>query len=349
MTKLSVSLLMILFFSIVFVQAQDEQPARLRIMQLSFIPESSATIDIQIDGAVIFDQISFPFATDYHEIAPGDYTLTTNISDQLDASASTMLSLQSGHTYSVVVSGNYAEQVTFVTIDETAELTDVTGSTAFVVNLTGQPITNITVQGERALDGIAAQEYSFLRLPATEFVISGQIGGTEYSETFNPHANTDFLIAVRLLPSGEPQIIYQRSSRLTIAEYLRSITEGAQFTRVSEFIAQTNLLDSLADDSTYTLFLPVNVVIDELAATGMTPDAAQWNNLLATHVTMQNLPPYALPQYPTLTTLAGNTVSINFGSTDSGYWEIEGAPIFWDVRLANGVIYGIGGIINPSR
>jgi hypothetical protein len=46
--------------------------------------------------------------------------------------------------------------------------------------------------------------------------------------------------------------------------------------------------------------------------------------------------------------LAGNTVSFNFGSTDSGYWEIEGIPILWDVRLADGVIYGIEGVINAA-
>jgi len=55
-----------------------------------------------------------------------------------------------------------------------------------------------------------------------------------------------------------------------------------------------------------------------------------------------------LPSYDTLTTLAGAVVSLNFGATDSGYWEIEGAPILWDLRLADGVIYAIDGVVGPD-
>jgi hypothetical protein len=349
MPKKSLYLLLILLFSITFVQAQGDDPARLRIMQLSYLPEISAVIDIVLDDALIFEDIGWPFATDYVEVAAGEHTLTTAIVDQPDTNASTVLTLESGNSYSVIVDGEYSQQVTFVVVEETELLEGADGSTAIIVNLTEQAISNITIDDAPVLSEIPAGDYGFLALPPAEATIGGIVGELAYSEVFTPHANTDFLIAVRLMPTGEPQIIYHRSSHLTIAEYLQSIHEGAQFAQVAELIAQTDILDSLRDDGEYTLFLPVNSAVDRTLAAGSIPDATQLSNLFASHITTENLPPYLLPLNLTLTTLSERPVSINFGVTDSGYWEIEGAPILWDVRLANGVIYGIDGVINSIQ
>jgi uncharacterized surface protein with fasciclin (FAS1) repeats len=349
MPKKALYLLLILLFGITFVRAQGDDPAQLRVMQLSYLPELSSTIDIDLDGSVIFEDIGWPFATDYVAVAAGDHTLTTAIVDRPDASASTVLTLEAGHGYSVIVDGEYTQEVSFIVIDETELRTDAEGSSAIIVNLTDQAITDVTIDDASALSEIPAGGYGFLALPPTEATIGGMIGDLEYSEVFTSHANTEFLIAVRSMPSGEPQVIYHRSSRLTIAEYLRSIHEDAQFARVAALIAQTDLLDTLSSDEHYTLFLPINGVVDDLITANLIPDAAQLGDLFATHITAQNLPPYALPQLDTLTMLAGNAVSLNFGATDSGYWEIEGAPILWDVRLANGVIYGIDGVINAAQ
>lgn len=342
------AILLSALLTITGVSAQDEPSARLRFMQLSYLPEISSVIDIALDDVLIFEDIGWPFATDYVAVAAGDHTLTTAIVDQPESSASTRITVEPGHSYSIIVNGEYSEQVAFVVVEETDLLAEAEGSTAIIVNLTEWAISNITIDDAPVLSEIAVNGYGFLELPPSEAVIGGLIGDLAYSETFTPHANTDFLIAARSMPSGEPQVIYHRSSRLTIAEYLRSVHQGAQFERAAALLEQTDMLDSLADDGAYTVFLPVNGVVDDLAAANLIPDAAQLSGLFATHVTTQNLPPYVLPQYETLMTLAGNTVSINFGATDSGYWEIEGVPILWDVRLANGVIYGIDGVILPD-
>ncbi|MCB9455134.1 MAG: fasciclin domain-containing protein [Anaerolineaceae bacterium] len=344
MFKKSLFLLLISLFIVTFVQAQGETPARMRIMQLSYLPPSNTMIEIQLNEVPLFGDISFPFTTDYVEVSTGEHTLTTTIVDQAEASASTPLILESGHKYSIIVDGDYSQQVAFIVVDETNLRSDVRGSTAVIVNLTGQTIENVTINDEQTLDSVQANNFGFLTLPETEFIISGMISNMAYSETFTPHANTDFLIAVRLMPTGEPQVIYQRSSQSTITEYLRSIHEGAQFAQVAELIAQTDLLDSLADNSEYTLFLPVNAVFD-----GQTIKTDSLHDLLFQHTVAQNLPPYVLPENELLTTITGSSLSLNFGSTDSGYWEIEGVPILWDVRLANGVIYGIDGVINPAQ
>lgn len=349
MPKKTLYLLLIPLLSIMLVQAQANEYAQVRMMQLSYLPPSGSVIDIDLDGSVVFEDIGWPFATDYVEVTAGEHTLTTTLVDQPDVSASTAITVESGHSYSVIISGDYSQQIAFVVVEETELLAEVEGSTAIIVNLTAQPISNVTIDDAPVLSEIPADDYGVLALPPTEATIEGLVGDLAYSESFTPYANTDFLIVVRSMPSGEPQIIYHRSSRLTIAEYLRSIHEGAQFSRVAELLAQSDLLDMLPADEDYALFLPVNGVVDDLIAANLIPDAAQLADLFATHITSQNLPPYVLPQYETLTMLAGNTVSLNFGTTDSGYWEIEGVPILWDVRLANGVIYGIEGVINAAQ
>lgn len=326
------------------VGAQSNESTWLRIMQLSYVLHVSATIDIQVDEAVIFEGVGFPFATDYVELVPGGHTLTTTISDQPDASATMPLVLEPGHRYSVVVEGDYTDGVTFVTVDETALLAEGEGSSAIIVNLSGQPITDIAVDGEAALESIGPHSYGVVHLPTEEVVIGGKVGDLNYSETFTPHSNTEFLIAVLQMPTGEPQIIYHRSSQLTVAEYLGSIGQGAQFSGIAGHIGGTDVLESLTDDGQYTLFLPTN---DVLSRVTIPSDGGVVRDLLLGHVIPQQLPPYDLPDHESLTTLAGNTVSLDFSETASGYWEIAGAPILWDVRLANGVLYAIDGIVAP--
>jgi uncharacterized surface protein with fasciclin (FAS1) repeats len=329
--------------------AQDDEAARLRVMQLSFVPPSSSAADVHIDGGLVFERITWPFVTGYMELAPGSHTLMVAIPDQQGAEASTSLDLAPGHTYTVLAVGDHTEQVTFVTVDETRGRFDNTGSTATIVNLTDQPILDLTLDGQPVLENIPVNGSGIVSLPDVEFTIGGTLGEQSYSETSTPLANTDLLAVVWALPSGEPQIIYHRSSPLTIAEYLRSVGDDAQFSVVAKIIAGTDLLGSLSDASDYTLFLPVNEVIDNLEAASIPTDAESLGDLLSGHIIAQNLPPYALPGNDRLTTLAGSSVSFAFSDTASGYWEIEGAPILWDVRLANGVIYGIEGVMGQSE
>lgn len=338
--------LLALCLAVTAARGQDAESARLRLMQLSYVSEGSAAADIQVDDTVVFEGIGFPFTTDYVELAAGSHTLTTFNTDEPAFSASTLLTLESGHSYSVVADGDYREGVNFIVVDEgVTPAEENPGSTALVVNLSGQPITDIAVDGEAVLDAIAVDSYGTIRLPETEFVMSGRLGDRDYSETFNPHSNTLFLIAVRQMPSGDPQIIYQRSSPLTIAGYLQSVGEGAQFSQAAGLFAATGLLDSMSDGAEYTLFLPTDTALG-----GFSPlaDAGELRALLSNAIVPQGLPPYMLPSYDTLTTLAGAVVSLNFGATDSGYWEIEGAPILWDLRLADGVIYAIDGVVGPD-
>lgn len=342
MFKKFVFTIMTVFFAANIASGQGDEIARLRVVQLSYISEGSAIVDIQLNDDVVFEGVSFPFMTDYVELTAGDHRLMTSISDQAGASASTPLMLESGHSYSLIVAGDYQETVTFILIDENNAPLPETGSAAILINLTGQTINDIALNDEILVDSIVAGDFSTINLPITEFTLSGGVGSQKYSETFTPHSHTLFLVVVRLLPSGDAQVIYQRSSPLTIADYLQSVDEGAQFSQIAELIGMTNLLESITDEGEYTLFLPINNALEGEIPT----DADQLHDLLSRHIIVQTLPPYLLPNHESLMTRAGDNVLLNFGGTASGYWEIEGAPILWDVHLANGVIYAIDGIID---
>lgn len=327
------------------VNAQDQPPTRLRVMQLSFVSNGSATVDIQIDDDPAFEDIGFPFATDYLELPPGEHAVAT-IAEGGVAEASTTVVLEAGRDYTLVVEGDYLDAVTFTLVDESDVPLEPTGSAAIVVNLTRQPITDIRVDSQPVRESIAAGQSGMFALPVTPFTLAGIVNGNRFSETYTPLANAVILTVVRDQPSGEPQVIYHLSSPLTAAEYLRAVNDGAQWSQAASLIQAADLLDALTDDGQYTLFLPINTALEPRSGS-LPTDAAQLANLLNQHVSARNLPPYVLPNTGALEMLSGNSASLNFGPTSSGYWEIEGAPILWDIRLANGVIYAIAGIIVP--
>jgi len=324
---------------------QDAPPARLRVMQLTYT-DSLWVVDVLIDGEQVAAGVAWPFMTDDLKVAAGDYTLTVTLIDG-SATASTDITVEAGRRYSIVAHGHYDQGVTFTVIDEEDLPLEATGGAGIVVNLTAEVITDLRVDDALAVERIAPGELAFVSLPVIPFTIGGALGDQAYEETFTPLANGILLSVVRQNPDGAVQVIYQRSSALTAAEYLRAVTPDAQFARIAEMIAAADASSALSDDESFTLFLPVNDALEALTTTTAIPEGDALRDLLLGHVTAGRLTPTALPEHATLTMLNGATARINFGQTPSGYWEIEGAPILWDVRLPNGVIYAIDGVILP--
>ncbi|MBK9121893.1 MAG: fasciclin domain-containing protein [Chloroflexi bacterium] len=340
-------LTVLLMFAVSFMaHGQADKPARLRVMQLSYVLDVSALVDVAVDGNVLFEEISFPFVTDYVVLAPGEHELTTSISGRDDYVASLTLTLEAGTDYFVIVEGDYAQGVNYMVIVLGIPPDSPAQSAAIVANLTSLAITDLAVDDQLVVESVTPGDYATLALPNVEFAVSGSFGDQSYSETFTPHSNTRQIIAVRQQPSGEPMQIYDRSSWLSVADYLRSVEEGAQFSRVAAAIVASGALDALSDDHAFTLFLPVNGALDGV---DLPTDAETLIALLSDHVVIGSLSPYLLPRNATVTTLSGAVIAPDFGSTPSGYWEIDGAPILWDIRLPNGVIYGIDGVIDLSR
>ncbi len=96
--------------------------------------------------------------------------------------------------------GDHTEQVRFVTVDEAIKGLDEAGSTATIVNLTDQPILDLTLDGQLVLENISVNGSGIVSFPDVEFTIGGTLGEQSYSETSTPLANTDLLAAVWALP-----------------------------------------------------------------------------------------------------------------------------------------------------
>jgi hypothetical protein len=335
-----IAVLLVLLCVVTAANAQ-EPPARLRLLQLTYA-DSGATADVRIDDGLVFTSISWPFATEYLELLPGEHTVTTALTSS-DETASARLALEAGRSYSVVAHGDYAAGVTFTLVDESDAPLSETGAAGIILNLTSEPITNLRVDERSVIDLIPPGSYDAFSLPVAPFTVAGQLGDLAYSEEFTPLSNAFLLGVVRTAPTGDLQVIYQRSSHLTVAEYLKAIPPGTQFSDLANALTAEAIDATLPDDGAYTVFLPTNAAIEQagpLAAGAM---------LLAGHATGQSQPPTLLPNQATLPMLDGRTAQLAFSDTSSGYWEIDGAAILWEVHLANGVIYAIDGVLGAHK
>lgn len=338
--------LILLVASLSITTIAQEDFAYLRVMQLSFIPEESSIINVSIDDLPVFENVSFPFASPYIELAPGDHTLTASIVENADAMASTTITLQAHNRYTLIVEGDYSQDaVQFIIIDESHLPLDETGGVAIVVNLTPETV-DYRVNGELLLSAIEPEQVALVALPigelSTTATISGDSDNLIFEQDFGAVPDRILITVLRVSSNGDIQQLFAQSSRATIAEYLLSL-EGAE-AFADALRSQTAQALEQADDGAYTMFLPTGNAIEALGD-AIPTNPAELETWVANHITLADLPPYDLVGTESLTMLSGNTVSLQFADTESGWWEIEGAPIWSDVRFADGVVYVIDGVI----
>lgn len=345
--KLTVLLLLVICFANVTI-AQEDNPVQLRMMSLAFGSEGSPFIAMQIDDAIVFESLIWPFATPYIELAPGEHTLTASLIENEDAVASTDLDLEPDGRYTVIVEGDYRDDtVRFVVVDETDLPLDETGSAAIVVNLATEPVDYI-VNDDILLTGVPAGEYRSAPLPQTSITtavtFTDNANETPLSQGFDLRPNLTLLTVVRLSDSGDLQRFTRSASTATIADYVLGLEGAIPF---ADAIAnQLNVATTTTETGAYTLFVPTGDAIAELGdAIPTSQDALE--ALVANHITLSDLPPYELVGRESLDMLSGNTAMLQFGETESGWWEIEGAPIWSNIRFADGIVYIIDGVIAP--
>lgn len=327
------------------VDAQDSEPANVRVVQLSFVREGSFTIDVDIDNTLVFEDLSFPFSTPYISLSPGEHILTTSLLET-DLTDSTTLSLEEGHQYTVIVQGDYGQDaVQYMLVDETDLPVDETGSVAIVANLTTTSI-DFLVDEENMIEALEAGSYAIISLPEdAETYTTAPIDDPDIDTVTGDLDNLSniTLITVALRSdNGQIQNIQHHSSTLTIAEHMLSFENAAPF--ADAITTMTTQAAQSSEDGTFTAFIPTEDALIESLAT-LPTDLAEQEVWVANHITLANLAPYQLRANGSLTMLSGNTVSLVFQDTESGYWEIEGAPIWWDIRLTDGVIYIIDGLL----
>lgn len=325
-------------------QAQTTD-ARLRIMQLSYLELDDGAYalaaDISVDDTAMFQNVSFPFTTDFISVPAGTHVLRTMITGHESAAAMQAIELTASHDYSVIVSGEYgAGNVDFVVVDHTDLPLQETSSAAILVNLYPNAI-DVYFDDTRVAESIARTDHAVFSVPLQSFTASvtsaGRTDDVLHTSDYAGLPNTTYLAVTWASTSGDLQIVQHLSSDLTAAEYLQSLSGETELSSSSALIEPGELLDALDGDGPLTIFVPTNDVLADVAQDTL-PD-------LAHYAIPQHLPPYTLSGHNTLATISGQRLTLDFGDTESGYWEINGAPILWDVRVANGIIYALEGLV----
>lgn len=332
----------------------QEESAYLRIMQLSYDQQgdepTTSTVDISIDGELAFENIPYPFTTEYLSLNPGTHTIETAMTENDTAFASTEIELEAGQRYTMIANGNYSEGgVKYVIVSEYDLLVNERGHAVILVNQFTEPI-NVYFDGALVAENLNPDDYTFITPPLEEFTAELTASSdpdtilASIERTILPN-NTTFLAVISGSSAEDIYPFFHRSSEMAIAEYLQSQVGTAPFGSAAELIQTAGLLDALTDADRYTLFLPSNSFLDRLPE-GMIPtDPTALQGILMNHVASVHLPPYELVGTEQLTMLSGNNAALQFIETESSLWEIAGTPIVWEVRLANGVIYLVNGII----
>lgn len=346
--RLILSILSIVFFFLMVSSSAAQQagePTRLRVMQLSFMSEEpfSAFINIWFDDDLVFENVVFPFTTDYVELSPGTHTITTAVAMEEPPVAAVTLNLEAGQSYTVIVDGDYSVgSVDFTLIPENDLPLDETGSAAILVNQLREPI-DAYIDDELIVEGLNPNDYALRSLPNRVLLITVTRAGDPdtiiYEVGGEALPNTTLLAVVIGSNAEDATLLLQRTSDLPITDYLKAHLSDGAFRAAAELLLETDVLAGLESDTDYTLFLPSNASgVAELSD----QDLAE---MLSNHITEGSLPPYALIGTETLTMTGSLEATLVYGETESGYWEIEGAPILWDVQVANGIIYYIDGVI----
>jgi uncharacterized surface protein with fasciclin (FAS1) repeats len=326
----------------------QEDTASVRFTSLTYRQESdgsySSTADFYVDGDLVFEAIRYPFTTAYASIPAGEHQIVAVISgEDVSSGAAFDVTLQPGGQYSLVVYGDYGqESVELLTVDETELSGSGTGAAA-AVNLYSQPV-DIIVNESRVVENLDTGDYAIVPLPSGMFQASISESGSPETvllqSDFFGNAST-FVLAIATGTSPEEFYLNtQITSNLTIGEYLAAAQNDPALSAFAGAAVAAELTDMLSGEGSFTVFAPQNSALETLPE-----DADALAALVERHIVEDNLPPYRLTDHPQLTALDGSSLSLDFGATESGLWEIGGAPIFSHIFLTNGIIYTLGTVI----
>lgn len=339
------------------VSAQGTAGAGSQVRVFQFFYQS---MDVLVDGQPAVQKIGFTFDTDYLPLAAGKHTFAVASSSKgAETGTSTDLDLVDGHQYSVMVYGNWESdpQPTFLVLDETEKFAGMDSANdriLFLHLVSGGPAVDGYVNDQLVQAGLSYGQAVAFEVPPgpfkTKITLAGNAGAV--LQEFDSFYGIPQAVTVAALIGASPLNFFlntQTTTALNMADYLDFESKSMNgYQLAAMLIKQTGLTSDLAGAGPFTLFLPTDDAINALpqaAANALLSDPAKLAEVVRYHVVPAYLPPYLLEGQTSLKTLQGSTLTLDFSSGD--WWHVNGVPIYPAVRVGNGVVHPIFGVLDP--
>lgn len=335
--------------------AQDEA-ARGQAAQIRFANFFYQRAQVGADDEPVVRNLTFSHVSDYQPLDGGTHTLAVR-SMQSEGGTVEQFDLTAGHSYVLIATGdwNTDEAPTLMLFDETeimAGLDPQAQRVMFISLVKGAPAVDGYVNGELVSAGVQYAQMVPFDAPAGTFEAKFTLAGVESMVLFQssyvsvPQGVT-LTVAAGTSVADMFMALHTRST-LSITDYLAVMSEeGGNLSRVNALVTAAGLEGELSAEGPLTVFAPSDWTFEELpmgAFEALLTDPAALAETLRGHIVAGYYPPMALWGTESLTALNGSTLAFSFPEDD--WWKINGEiSIYDDVRLSNGVIYYIGGLL----
>jgi uncharacterized surface protein with fasciclin (FAS1) repeats len=335
------------------VSAQDT--AQVRIVQYFY-----RSMDLFVDGQPAIQALYFEYDTDYLPLAAGKHSLAVvSAGEEIDTGITGDVEFADGHHYSVVVYGNWDsdEQPALLVLDETelfAGMDPANNRVLFLDLVSGAPAVDGYVNDTLIKEGLSYGQVAPFEVEPGPFTTKITLSGKPEMvlQTLDSFYGIPQAVTLAALVGTSPFssfVSYLTTTELNMADYLafEAQTDGS-YEQVVALIETAGLTDELAGEGPITFFAPPDYAIEALpqaARDALAADPPALAEVVHYHMVADYLPPYLLEGQTALTSLQGTVLTLDFPSDD---WpRVNGASIYPGIRVGNGYVYPIDGVLDP--
>lgn len=321
--------------------------------------------DISVDGTVMWQNMVYPYITDYETIGAGTHTLRVAAANGgAGPEASIELDLEADHRYLVVSYGNIAMQTNheLMIVDETEAVNGIAedhASIMFLHFLSGTPGLDGYVGEVRQVENLTYGTPGFLQTPVGEFQVAitptGMPDMVMYEDTYTGLPQTHTVVAMLGTPFN-PKLYMNVYTPLDMLSFFNVLADyGGYYDETRSLLTMADMIEDLGGEGPLTVFAPWDSMYIDPEFRNI-PDVRDDPEKLAQamqyYMVPDNVPPYLLYFRAELPTLQGTALRV-LGEPDDDW---PGQPDIWlngntrvrqDYRVSNGVLYELEGLVSP--
>ncbi|MCD4687193.1 MAG: fasciclin domain-containing protein [Anaerolineae bacterium] len=320
--------------------------------------------DISMDGAVVWENMVYPYISDYELVSAGAHTLQVTATDGgAGPEASIDLDLEADHRYLIVSYGNIAMQSdhALLVVDETEVVNGLAedhASILFVHMLSGTPGLDGYIDGALLGENLTYGTAGFFETPTGEFQVAitptGLPDMVMYEDTYNGLSQTYSVVAMLGTPFN-PKIYMNVYTTLDMLSFFNHLADvGGYYDETRDLLTSAGVIEELAGPGPLTVFAPWDSVYIDPAfrdIPDVRDDPTRLTEAMRYYIVPENVPPYVLYHRTELLTLQGTPLLITSqqrANPERPEMRLNGgARAYQDYRTSNGVLYEFGGLVTP--